>query len=106
MGQLHKVHDLNKLHDAFLQHYRSAKNVLGKDAVLDQNYLSHLKTLIERISLLDSNSQGFRYAEDTNKIKIIAPEETYNLKSVFDLLEDVSNFLAHIEDEFGLHHEI
>lgn len=105
IGKLNKVHDLNEIHEAFLQHYGSVKNLRGKENVLDQKYLSALNSLIEKISLLDSNSQGFRYTENTDKVKIIAQEETYNLKDVFDLLEDVSNFLAHVEDEFGLNNE-
>jgi len=105
MGKLYKVHDLNKIHEAFLQHYRNVKNIQGNKDTSDQEYLDILNTLIKNISSLDSNSQGFRYAENTEKVKIISTEETFDLKAVFELLEDTSNFLAHITDEFGLNHE-
>lgn len=102
IGKLHKVHDLNKIHEAFLEHYISVKNTLGKKDILDKKYLDSLNVLIKKISLLDSNSQGFRYAENIYRMKIIDAEEICNLKNIFDLLEDVSDFLTNLEDEFGL----
>lgn len=105
MGKLYKVHNLNIIHEAFLQHYRNVKNIQGNKDISDQKYLDTLNTLIEKISLLDSSSQGFRYAENTEKVKIISTEETFDLKAIFELLEDTSNFLTYITDEFGLNHE-
>ncbi len=105
MGKLTKVHDLNKIHEAFLEHYRSVKSIKGMEDILDEKYLDSLNELVEKISLLDSGSQGFRYTENTTGEKIIPEEESYNLKDVFDLLENTSNFLADLENEFGLSNE-
>ena len=105
MGKLNKVHDLNKIHEAFLEHYKSVKIIKGMEAILDEKYLDSLNKLVEKISLHDSGSQGFRYTENTTGEKIIPKEESYNLKDVFDLLENTSDFLTDLKDEFSLNNE-
>jgi len=102
IGQLHTVHDLNKIHEAFIAHYKSVKSVKSMKGIFDKNFLDNLNTLIIKISLLDFNSQGFRYSTTKTGAKIITEEETYNLKYIFDLLEGVSDFLTNLEDEFYL----
>ena len=105
VGKLNQVHDLDKIHEAFLEHYKSVKTIQGKGKILDKKYLDSLNEIIKKISLLDSSSQGFRYTENTTGEKIIPVDENYNLKDVFDLLEDTSNFLTNLEEEFGLTNE-
>ena len=102
MTNLNKEHNLNNIYGAFLAHHKNVKNILGIKKVPEQKYLNNLKALIEKILLFDSDSQGFRYSEDRDGDKIIDPEKTYNLKEVFDLLEDASCFLANLQDELGL----
>lgn len=102
VANLIKEHDLNKLHKAFLSHYKSAKSVKNISGLKDQKYLDTLKMLTEKISLLDCKSQGFRYSQNTDGQKMIALEETFNLADVFGLLEDSSDFLASIDDLFCL----
>ena len=101
--RLSKEHDLTKIHQAFLEHYQSVKKVKDISDLSDKKYLDALKELIAKISLFDFGSQGFRYSENTEGKKIIESTETFNLKEVFDLLDDSSNFLGCLEDEFCLH---
>lgn len=105
MAKINKEHDLNKIHEAFLAHYKSVKTIKDIKNVKEQKFLDALKSLIEKISILDSGSQGFRYSENTDGQKIIDSEETYNLKDVFDLLEDTSTFLGSVEDVFCLNNQ-
>ena len=91
-------HDLVKIHDAFLAHYKSVKAIKNIKDKNDKKYLSDLKVIINKIALHDSGSQGFRFCKNKEEGKIIAPQETYDLKEVFDLLENTSNFLVSIEE--------
>ncbi|MBD3839962.1 MAG: hypothetical protein IE878_06220 [Epsilonproteobacteria bacterium] len=81
---LNGTHNLTKIHSAFLAH------------------LDRLEKLINKLVLLDFDSQGFRYSTDKDDNKIIEQKETFNLKEVFDLLDDTSTLLSSIEDLFGL----
>ncbi|MEW8441341.1 MAG: hypothetical protein AB2689_24595 [Candidatus Thiodiazotropha taylori] len=102
VSNLTKEHDLNKLHKAFISHYKSTKAVKNISGLKEQGYLDALKMLTEKISLLDGKSQGFRYSRNTNSHKMIALEETFILANVFKLVEDSGNFLASIDDLFCL----
>lgn len=99
---LNGTHDLTKIHSAFLAHYKSAKKELSISKLKEQKYLDRLEKLINKLVLLDFDSQGFRYSTDKDDNKIIEQKETFNLKEVFDLLDDTSTLLSSIEDLFGL----
>lgn len=60
--QLNGTHDLSKIHSAFLAHYKSAKKELSTSKLREQKYLEKLEKLINKLVLLDFNSQGFRYS--------------------------------------------
>lgn len=96
--RLNKEHDLVKIHGAFIAHYKSAKAVKKITDIKDTKYLNDLKNLVSKISILDSGSQGFRYSENRDGVKIIDSQEIYNLKEAFDLLEKISDFIFSIEE--------
>jgi len=102
MNELSNTHDLTKIHNSFIEHYTSVKRIKNISGLKEKKYLDALKDLINIISLLDSGSQGFRYTENTAGQKIIDQGEVFNLKDVFDLLNDSSNILVHTEDILGL----
>ncbi|MBD3842222.1 MAG: hypothetical protein IE909_10120 [Campylobacterales bacterium] len=85
-----------------MAHYKSAKKELSISKLKEQTYLDRLEKLINKLVLLDFDSQGFRYSTDKDDNKIIEQKETFNLKEVFDLLDDTSTLLSSIEDLFGL----
>ena len=102
VARLNRVHNLNEIHQAFLEHYQNIKSSNNAANLSDQKGLDALDRLVSKISLLDSGSQGYRYSENTSGEKIIDQKEIFNLKEVFELLEDSSDFLSVIEDVFGL----
>jgi len=97
-SQLNKAHDLVKIHEAFVAHYKNVKAIKKITDTGDKNYLKHLNNLISEISTLDSDSQGFRYSENKNSEKIINREEIFDLENTFSLLNKISDFLSSIED--------
>lgn len=99
---LNGTHDLKKIYGAFLTHYKGAKSHLGINKVGEQKYLDSLEALLDKVMPLDTDSQGFRYSVDKSGQKIIPYGKTFNLKEVFDLLEDVTSFLTSVEDVFGI----
>jgi len=100
--KLNNEHNLVKIHGAFIAHYKSAKTVKKITATEDRKYLIDLKYLVSKISILDSDSQGFRYSKNRDGKKIINSEEVYNLKEAFNLLKEISDFIFSIEDTFYL----
>lgn len=94
---LNNVHELNKLYQAFLAHYKNVKKIKKINGLSEKKLLEGLKKLIDKISLLDFNSQGYRYSESKKGKKLIKHEETFNLNEIFVLLEDSSNFLSGVE---------
>lgn len=102
INKLNKEHDLVKIHDAFLAHYKNVKTIRKIKNIKEKKYFDALKTLIHKISLHDSASQGFRYSEHREGNKIIGSQETYNLKEVFDLLENTSDLFYSIEEMLSL----
>ncbi|QKI88730.1 hypothetical protein [Thiomicrorhabdus xiamenensis] len=102
LAKLNGTHDLETIYQAFLTHYRGAKKELGVSKIKEQKYLDALEKLVKKIIPLDHDSQGFRYAINKKGQKIIAQDETFNLKEVFDLLEDTSTILMATEDILGL----
>jgi len=102
VADINREHDLNKIHTAFIAHYTDVKNDKNIINLLDEKLLKDLDTLISKISLLDTKSQGFRYALNTFNQKIIGHEETFNLKYVYDLLDNTNNLLTHTEEVFNL----
>lgn len=102
MLTLYSVHSLTSLHNAYVEHYVSAKKQKKLSGLKDQKFLDDLRQLVDIVSPLDEGSQGFRYAENTSGAKIIDRSEVFNLKEVYELLEDVTVLLSHTEDVFGL----
>ncbi len=98
IGKLNKVHDLLKIHESFIAHYENVKVIKNIKKGEDQKYLDDLKTLVCKISLHDSGSQGFRYSKNIDDEKIINSQEIFNLKEVFGLLEKTSDFIFSIEE--------
>jgi len=97
-NRLNQEHDLEKIHVAFVTHFKNVKSIKNITDTEDKSYLNHLKSLILEISKLDSGSQGFRYSENKKGEKIIDSEELFDLKNTFCLLDKVSDFLNCIED--------
>ena len=95
IDKLNKVHDLTRIHSSFIEHYQSVKRIKNISGLKDKKYLDALNELINKISILDAGSQGFRYSENTSGQTIINQYETFNLKEVFDLLEGSSTILVH-----------
>lgn len=102
MKILNSTHDLTKIHNEFLVHYKGAKKKLNIRGIKEQEYLDNLKELVNKLAPLDYGSQGFRYSIGKNGNKIIEQETTFNLKEVFDLLEGTSTLLSSTEYVFGL----
>jgi hypothetical protein len=96
--RLNREHGLVKIHGAFIAHYNSVKALKNITDTKDAKYLSSLKDLVSKISILDSGSQGFRYSENRDGEKIIDPQEMYDLEETFDLLEKISDFISSIEE--------
>lgn len=102
LSKLNKEHKLKTIHNAFIVHYEGAKIELKDSELFDQEYLISLNELVDKISVHDNNSQGFRYSENIKNKKIIKHNEKFNLKEISDLLEDSKNILANIDEVFGL----
>lgn len=102
LASLSREHNLNKLYNAFIQHYKLAKYNLKLQGLNDKNLLNDLKSLVNLIIPLDNNSMGFRYSNDKDSNKQIGLDETYNLENVSKLLKNVSSLLSGIEEVFGL----
>lgn len=102
LESLSNEHNLDKLYNAFIQHYTLAKSNLKLRGLKDGNLLSDLKSLVNLIIPLDNNSMGFRYSNDKDGNKQIGLDETYNLENVSILLKNVSNLLSGTEELFGL----
>lgn len=105
LSTLNKEHGLKTIHNAFIVHYEGAKDAkieLKDSELFDKKYLISLNELVDKISVHDNNSQGFRYSEDIKNKKIIKHNEKFNLKEISDLLEDSKNILANIDEVFGL----
>ncbi len=100
--QLNDTHDLIKIKDAFCAHYHNAKTKLKISGAKDNKYLNDLDTLVNKISILDHNSQGFRYSTDQGENKIIDLNETYDLKEINVLIERTSVLLVETKSIFGI----
>ena len=104
--KLNGTHDLKTIYHAFLTHYKGAKKELGVSKIKEQKYLDALEELVNEIILLDYDSQGFRYAINKEGQKIIDQDEIFNLKEVFDLLDDPTTILVATEEVLGLSQQI
>lgn len=99
---LSNTHDLTKLYASFSEHYKLAKRSLELTELEDDTYLADLKSLVDEINKFDNNSTGYRYSTDKDGTPQIDENATFNLSPIGALLNNVVNFLAHIEDVFGL----
>ncbi len=96
--KLTSIHDLLKLHNSFLDHYKNAKKKKNITNVTDTQLLDDLDALITMISVFDNGSMGYRYSEDKKGSKQIDSNETYNLENVKNLLGKVSNLFTYTEE--------
>lgn len=102
VNELNNTHDLVKIHNSFTEHYTLVKRIRNIDGRKEKKFLDALKKLIEKIAFLDDRSLGFRYSENKAGQKIIGLDEVFNLKEVFDLLDDSISILIHAEDMLDL----
>lgn len=99
---INKVHSLTSLHDAFIEHFKGAQKIMLLSQLGVGKHLDDLNTLVTKISLLDEDSQGFRYTENSSGQKIIDKNEHVNLQDIYDLMDNVSSLLGNTEEIFGL----
>ena len=98
INKLSKMHDLTKLYVSFSEHYKFAKRSLELTELEDDTYLADLKSLVDEINKFDNKSTGYRYSTDKDGTLQIDENATFNLSPIGALLDNVVNFLAHIED--------
>lgn len=102
LTDLSKTHDLEKLHNSFLDHYKNTKKNNNINSLQDAKLLDDLKSLVNLINPLDCNSMGFRYSDDKHGKKQIPLAETFSLAKVHTLLDTTSNLISGTEYVLGL----
>jgi len=104
LNELTSTHNLEKIHNSFLDHYLNSKKNLNFKKIQDENMLIKLKDLIDKILPLDYGSMGYRYSEDKENNKLIEMDKRFNLEEINNLLNDndIETFFVSIESIFGL----